>query len=223
MPPTYLLYLLPLPSRQVHEVLYCKHLYYSSAICLHYEMACACLKGIFFHHMYLLYLLPLPSQQPPKYCTVRTYLVCHLPTLPDGRRMPKVSSFMLRAESVQIKPLQRLPTVCTISLTPKGEHHIRPTLLPRPVLHLILVNFADNLVYLCFFQFKSAFEQIWVRNLDWVVCPQSLFSRDRTQLLDRSLCHYFQESSNPQTSGADHQNLENKFAHLLHVCNLWDL
>ena len=134
----------------------------------------ACLEGIFFHHMYLLYLLPLPSEQPPKYCTVRTYLFCHLPTLPtlpDGRRMPKVSSFVLRAESVRIKPLQRLPTVCTISLTPKGEHHIRPTLLPRPVLHLILVNLTDNLVCLCFFQFKSAFEQIWVRSLDWVVCP----------------------------------------------------
>ena len=71
--------------------------------------------------------------------------------------MPKVSSFMLRTESVRIKPLQTLPTVCTISLTPKGEHHIRSTLLPRPVLHLILVNFADNLVRLCFFPFKSAF------------------------------------------------------------------
>ena len=85
---------------------------------------------------------------------------CIVPYVHTGRRMPKVSSFMLRAESVRIKPLQRLPTVCTIRLTPKGEHHIRPTLLPRPVLHLILVNFADNLVCLCVFQFKSAFEQI---------------------------------------------------------------
>ena len=134
----------------IPQVLYCKHLYCSSAIFLHYEIACACLKGIFFHHMSLVYLLPLPSQQPPN-----TVLYVH-----TGRRMPKVSSFMLRAESVRIKPLQRLPTVCTISLTPKGEHHIRPTLLPRPVLHLILVNFADNLVCLCFFQFKSAFKQI---------------------------------------------------------------
>ena len=177
VPPTYLLYLLPRPSRQVPEVPYCtvKHLYCSSAIFLHYEIACACLKGIFFHHMSLVYLLPLPSQQPPN-----TVLYVH-----TGQRMPKVSSFMLRAESVRIKPLQRLPTVCTISLTPKGEHHIRPTLLPRPVLHLILVNFADNLVCLCFFQFKSAFEQIWVRSLDWVVCPQSLSSRDRTLLSDK--------------------------------------
>ena len=135
--------------------------------------------------------------------------------------MPKASSSILRSESVQIKPLQRLPTVCTYHksycTTPKGGHHIRPTLLPRHMLHLILINFADNLAYLCFFQFKSAFEQIWVRNLDWVVCPQSLSSRDRAPLLDRSLCHYFQESSNPQTSGADHQNLKNQFVHLLHI------
>ena len=79
VPPTYLLYLLPRPSRQVPEVPYCtvKHLYCSSAIFLHYDIACACLKGIFFHHMSLVYLLPLPSQQPFKYCIVRTYRQAH--------------------------------------------------------------------------------------------------------------------------------------------------
>ena len=110
---------------------------------------------------YLLYLLPLPS---PKYCTVRTYLG---PCQKGILFMPKASFSILRSESVQIKPLQWLPAVCTCHMsyciTPKGGQHIRPTLLPRHMLHLILINFADNFVYLCFFRLKSAFEQIWVK------------------------------------------------------------
>ena len=111
---------------------------------------------------YLLYLLPLPS---PKYCTVRTYLG---PCQKGILFMPKASFSILRSESVQIKPLQWLPAVCTCHMsyciTPKGGQHIRPTLLPRHMLHLILINFADNFVYLCFFRLKSAFEQFESRS-----------------------------------------------------------
>ena len=64
------------------------------------------------------------------YCTTHTYLVCHLPGLPDARRIPKVSSFVPRSESIQIKPLQRLPTVCAINLTRKGRTPLQTNIAP---------------------------------------------------------------------------------------------
>ena len=141
--------------------------------------------------------------------------------------MPKASSFILRAESVQIKPLQRLPTVCTYHksycTTPKGGHHIRPTLLPRHMLHLILINFADNLAHLCFFQFKSAFEQIWIRNLDWVVALNLCLHATELHCQTEVYVIIFRSHLTHKTSGADHQNLKNQFAHLLHIYNPWDL
>ena len=122
----------------------------------------ACLEGIFFHHMYSTYCIFY-------HCLLQsTVLYVHTSAHAKGILfVPKASSSILRSESVQIKPLQRLPTVCAISLTPRSKPHIGPTLVPQPVLHLILVNFADNLVHLCFLPFKSVFEKIWVGNLDW--------------------------------------------------------
>ena len=182
----------------------------------------ACLEGIFFHHMY------------STYCTYyhcllqSTVLYVHTSAHAKGILfMPKASSSILRSESVQIKPLQRLPTVCTYHksycTTPKGGHHIRPTLLPRHMLHLILINFPDNLAYLCFFQFKSAFEQIWIRNLDWVFALNLCLHATELHCQTEVYVIIFRSHLTHKTSGADHQNLKNQFAHLLHIYNPWDL
>ena len=92
-------------------------------------------------------------------------------------------------------PLVHIGTSTIISATkaslhvcpyiPRGvPHPIRFTSVPRPLRHLILVDFAGNLVHLRSFVSESIFEPVAVRCFDWVVGHRYSAFGHKTEMLE---------------------------------------